>query len=1341
MNSLALADSIAIVGLAGRFPGAANVDEFWRNLCDGVESIRPVAKHQRPPEAARDPNYVPAVAMLDGFELFDAEFFGYTARQAELMDPQHRLLLECAWTALENAGYDADRFSGAIGVFAGATLNSYLYANLLQDPVTAGSLDPLELNITNGPDFLATRLSYKLNLRGPSHGVQCACSTSLVAVHTACQSLICQECDMALAGGVSVNLMFRNGYRYVPGGITSPDGRCRAFDASGQGTIFGGGVGVVVLRRLEDAIASRDHIVAVIRGSAVNNDGGLKVGYTAPSIDGQAAVISEALARAAVSAESIGYVEAHGTATPLGDPIEVAALSRAFALEGDRTRSCAIGSVKTNVGHLDAAAGVTGLIKTALLLHHAELVPSLHFNQPNPEIAFEHTPFYVSTARTHWNTEGGPRRAGVSAFGVGGTNAHVVLEEPPAREPSNLPEKPQLVIFSAKSAAALEAVTRDVDQFLSSGPEINLADVAYTLAAGRKFLVYRRAQVRSCKSRDTILSVDGLAEGSAISPSFLFPGQSAQKAGMGSALYRTERCFREALETCARLIRTHSDLDLVGILGAGSDSRLDDTCVTQPALFAVEYALARLWQSWGIQPARMLGHSLGEYVAACLAGVFSLDDAIRIVTTRAMLMQNTEQGAMLSVELPAGDLAALHLDGVDLAAVNAPLQCVLSGSCENIAVAEKRMAAEQIPCRRLRTSRAFHSALMDPVVKPLRDVLKGVELHPPSIPFFSNLTGRAAGDEVTNAEYWIAQLRETVRFDECAEALLENTRQALLEVGPGDTLLRLVRRNRAYRPETVLAPCMTGAGDAEHGSLLGALGRVWANGVSMDWEGFYAPEHRRRIPCPTYPFQRQRYWIEMAGRPGTKQTRSTSTPDATEPCRYIWSQQPSLPMNTGAHRACQIVSFGEDPWAPLLRRELGQTSSSGTTSPGTIRERVTVVGAGSASPERLRAALSSSGEGACYVVLSGAAAVIPAEDLDAAACRARCIAERHKALVIDAQPADERTARHVAAYILGGGADALSAFRSDTRWTPELDPIASVTGSEAKDPRQVIITGSWSPSELQTWRISAEKLYAGPLTAVSLDSSTRSSGTIFMQRNGRQPPAILYFAGDDPETRDLDRLDALVAACGATRCVLIPQGHPTEEAQCQAASLRAHAHNRMRAHLSIEWSSIEWRVPENTTGVTLADAQQQALGRLLPLLEMVRDVTVLHLASPGGQAPASAAPTHLRPQLRTQYVAPASPAETRIAQVWESLLGISGIGALDNFFDLGADSAIALQCASQLEQVLGNTIAVAMLYEAPNIRALAAALDNGGSTALSAGDRARRAAERRDVQLRARRRG
>src|SRR5881396_1072665 len=881
MNRDELDSQIAVIGLSGRFPKSKDLDGWWCNLRDGVELISFFSEDELlalgiAPTLLHNPNYVRARATLDDVELFAASFFGFSPREAEITDPQQRIFLECAHQALENSGYSPVTFEGRIGVYAGQSISSYLLINLCSNRALIEAVGPYQVMLGSDKDFLTTLVSYKLNLTGPSITVQCACSTSLVAVHLAYQALLNGECDMALAGGVSVKVPHRSGYLYLEGSIQSPDGHCRAFDVKAQGTLDGNGAGIVVLKRLSQAVADGDNIMGVIKGSAINNDGSQKVGYTAPSIEGQSEVIAEALAMADVTADTISYVEAHGTGTPLGDPIEVAALTQAFRQTSTKRQYCAIGSVKTNLGHLDAAAGIAGLIKAVLQLQHKQLVPSLHYEEPNPKIDFVNSPFYVNTKLQEWRSEGGPRRAGVSSFGIGGTNAHMVMEEAPEREPSGASRRLQLLTISAKTSTALQAATVNLGEHLKRNEEEKLADVAYTQAVGRTG--YRHRRVVVCETREEAQAAlegragqqvfSGVTEGER-GVAFLFPGQGTQYVGMGRELYEREEVYRREVERCAKQLRGKLGLDLREVLyPEGGEEKageeLKQTRLTQPALFVVEWALAELWRSWGIEPEGMAGHSIGEYVAATVAGVLKLEEALEVVAERGRLMQQAECGAMLSVPLEEGEVRGLVGEGLWIAAVNGPGLTVVSGREERVAELQERLRERGVEGRRLETSHAFHSGMMDGVLEEFRGVLQRVQLKAPRNRYLSNVTGTwIKEEEARDPNYWVRHLRETVRFGANVKELLGDGERVLLEVGPGNVLGGLARRQGAREVCGSLRGAQEVGSDQER--MARSLGRLWVGGAKVDWTGYYQGEQRHRVVLPTYPFERQRYWVEAGG--------------------------------------------------------------------------------------------------------------------------------------------------------------------------------------------------------------------------------------------------------------------------------------------------------------------------------------------------------------------------------------------------------------------------------------------------------------------------------------------
>jgi acyl transferase domain-containing protein len=882
------AEGIAIIGMAGRFPGAADVAAFWQNVKNGVESITQFseAELELPPAQASDDStsvYVRAKGVLEDIDRFDARFFGMLPREAELMDPQHRVFLELCWEAMEHAGHDAQRYAGAIGVYGGCYIDTYLLWNLCSNPrflarlVHSIQVGSLQTELGNDKDYLATRVAYKLGLRGPALTLQTACSTSLVAIATACQALDAYQCDMALAGGVTIVLPQRKGYFYKEGGMLSPDGHCRTFDEQAAGTVFSNGAAVLMLKRVPDAIADGDTIYALIRGYATNNDGGAKVSYTAPSVTGQAEVIALALAMGDIDARTIGYVEAHGTATPLGDPIEVAGLTTAYRAHTADSSYCALGSVKANLGHLDVASGAIGIIKTALAVHEGVLPPSINFSRPNPKIDFASTPFYVNTELRAWPAQQWPRRAGVSSFGVGGTNAHVVVEQAPPPQPSGAQRSAALLVLSARSEAALAAQAERLAAWLERHPQIDLEDAAYTLQVGRRQFEQRRIVVAAdaaraiAKLREAPSPAD-VGQQKATQPQlvFMFPGQGAQYAGMARELYESERVFRDVLERCFAALLSDADgaLDLRPLLLASPDdatasARLAQTRLAQPAIFAVEVGLARLLQSWGFEPACVTGHSVGEFAAACIAGVFELEDAVRLVAARGRLMQSMPAGKMLAVRAPLAQVTAQLPASLAVAAVNAPAITVVSGPSAAIDAFAAELTQQGLQSSALVTSHAFHSPMMAPVEAALVERVAAVARRAPALEFVSTaLANVATADDIVEPAYWGRQLMSPVRFADSVVLAAQDPHRIVIEVGPGQTLSALARQalpSQAQRVVPCLGPVQAPGSDIE--CLLGAVGRLWLAGAAPQWRSMQRGR-RRRVALPTYPFERKRFWVE-----------------------------------------------------------------------------------------------------------------------------------------------------------------------------------------------------------------------------------------------------------------------------------------------------------------------------------------------------------------------------------------------------------------------------------------------------------------------------------------------
>ncbi|MFF9405985.1 amino acid adenylation domain-containing protein [Streptomyces anandii] len=1336
------AGAVAVVGMALRVPGARTPDAFWRNLRDGVDSVTTLTDEElladgAAPEEIAHPDHRPALGVLDGMERFDARFFGFSPREAQMLDPQARIFLECAWEALEHAGRPSDATDAVTGVYAGVGESAYLRHNLLAHDGLVERIGAFQTSIGNDKDFVPTRVSYKLNLRGPSVSVQTGCSTSLVAVHTACQALIGGECDVALAGGATV-VPHRRGYRYEAGGVLSADGRCRAFDTSASGTVPGSGAGVVVLKRLADALADGDVIHAVIRGSAINNDGARKVGFTAPSVEGQADVIAEALDVAEVDPATVSYVEAHGTGTQLGDPIEVAALKNAFADAGAAHR-CALGSVKTNIGHLDTAAGVVGLIKTVLALKARELPPSLHYTAPNPQLGLEEGPFYVNAALTPW--QGDLLRAGVSSFGIGGTNAHVILEEAPERPAAGPGRGRQVLPLSAATPTALDSAAEELAAHLRAHPQERLDDVAYTLQRGRWTLPYRRFVVAGT-TEEAAEALTGPAPARPAEPEtererevvFAFPGQGAQRVGMGLALYEREPVFQAEVDRAAEILLPVLGEDIRRLLYPGEAEReaaqekIRRTEYAQPALFVVEYALAQLWISWGIRPAAMLGHSLGEFVAACLAGVMSYEDALRLVAVRGRLMQGAPAGAMAAVPLPEGEVTPLLGAEVALAAVNGPRECVVSGAFDAVAAVEERLAERGVTTKRLRTSHAFHSRMMDDAADAFEAEVARVALATPRIPFVSDVTGAWITDEeATSPAYWARHLRSTVRF---ADGLRTVCRPdaTLLEVGPGRVLTGLVRGGYDLHGAVASLPSAGPDADAET-EVLTAAGELWRLGAPLAWEALHGEETPLRTVLPTYPFERERYWVDPPR--GTRTVRANpdglavrgfrrvgpatpaGTRDGAAPAAWLVVTDPAGTLDglaerlRGTHRRVIEVPADavgtQDDCASVLASSLPADERIEGVVHAALLSTGTEAGAGGA-PEELEAlerALAARGDdGARLVaVVSGTLDVTGEEPLvperGALTAWARAGRPGSRALLDVPVPGTAAAARRLAAALVteidGTPEEPVVAFRGGHRFVPELEPLNTAVGADTgrHAGAHYASTGDERVATAFGRALSHAGATVAPLSAASAEPST-----VLVLLDATAPQARVLDALERAATAVAQAPAGTVLACE----VHLVGGDDFEPSRSTVAAVVETHIALLRRESEIPWTGFVWsRADHATVERWAARVVGAAAGSCQAVVEPRADLAQ-------DSEPAAQAAT---PEGRADY---ADDTERQVAAIFSDLLGVADIAPDTNFFELGGHSLLAAQFVAQVRTVCGVEVPLRTFVGEPTIRGLAAAV-------------------------------
>ncbi|WP_051829853.1 MULTISPECIES: type I polyketide synthase [Streptomyces] len=1376
---------IAIVAMEGRFPGARDVAQFWANLVAGEESVRPVGDEEYlaaggDPAALGDRYAVKAAAAMDDADLFDADFFGLRADEAETMDPQQRVFLEVCHHALEQSGHDPDRFDGVIGVYGGASQSRYYLSHVR--PRLDESAEPLRAwtaSMGNDPGVFATRVAYALNLTGPALTVQTACSTSLAAIHLACQDLLSYRCDVALAGGSSINPAAKRGYRHTPDGPFSPDGHVRAFDARAEGMVPGDATAVVVLKRLTDAVADGDRIRAVIKGTAVNNDGSRKVGFTAPSPLGQAEVVLAAHAAAEVDADTIGYVEAHGTGTPVGDPIEFAALTQAFAETTTRTGFCALGSVKTNIGHTDAAAGVVGLIKAALVVEHGTIPPTLHYTSPNPLIDLDSSPFHVNDRLTEWPAGPTPRRAGVSSFGIGGTNAHAVLEEPPAAPARGTGEGWVLLPWSARSAEAADRLGALLGDHLARTPDLALGDVAHTLRSGRRTFAHRRFAV--CRDRDGAVA-QLVAPGHAAPPAdgpterpvaFLFPGGGAQYDGMGRGLYETEPVFRETLDRCAAILEPVLGFDVRAALHRGEEGPRSSLL---PGLVSTEYALATLLMSRGVRPQSLIGHSAGEYTAACLAGVMSLEDMLPLVAKRQWLLERAG-GVAVSVRLGERDLDAYLTERLSLATVNAPALCTVSGPEEDVRELEARWDAEGVEYQRVHFPSAVHSWLLDSVLDDYAAALAEVTLRPPAIPFVSNVSGTWITDaEATSPDYWLRHTRRTVRFADGLTALRAGGEPVLVEVGPGRILTRCAQLQFGDAVPTVETMRHPRADQHDQQVLLTALGRLWQLGARLTWDGENRADEEegqggRRVPLPGYPFERKRYWLDEVRPAATASATASAAAAGRGAVRDLAEAERELRRSTDVSTVPARLREDFDRLAALRAAAFLRTAGVDTTAGRTYTPEDLVGRLRPAGPYRkLLDALLHMLRESGVLAREGDLLRFTGSGADAAeeARLTRSVTERHPSLAKDLELLD--TCLAGCADVLRGDTDGTAVLTPDGRTdltagvlethmdegdfalyrTLLAEHVAELARAAGGRPFRILEAGAGRGR--LTWTV-AEALRGIPGVRYHVTDLGRSfvleaereaarRGIDFMSFGvldiGQAvDPVALGGAFDVVLAFNVLHIPADLRECTRhVRRLLAPGG-----LLCALETVRMPWASELSVGLLPQWWAFaddlrrnspilpadRWRellVSEGFDEVRVL-SDDRADQPLIPHALIVGRRPAASAAEPATAEPATARPTagsartpeetgtgrQPRPALGVAHRAPSTDTERVVARHWEELLRVDGIGADDNFFDLGGESLLALQLVTRLRDELGVELRVKKLMEKLTVAAMATEAD------------------------------